>query len=70
MNPCIAGWCGPTRRNRNAFDSTISAPLETISTTAGLMGHLPNNPDEDMIKLIEKGERNGKHSETRKGFWG
>src|SRR2546425_13076657 len=49
-NPCTAGWCGLTKRSRNAFESTISARLGTIFAIAGLMHHLPNNSDEDIIQ--------------------
>src|SRR2546422_6589270 len=49
-NPCTAGWCGPTKRSWNAFESTISARLETISATGGRMHHLPNHSDEDIIQ--------------------
>src|SRR5215472_11943414 len=48
-NPCTAGWCGPTKRNKNDFNSIISAQLETNSAIDGPMRHLPNNPDEDII---------------------
>src|SRR5260370_38150953 len=54
MNPCTAGSCGLTKRSRNAFDSTISALLGTISAIAGLRHHLPNDSDEDIIQATQE----------------
>jgi hypothetical protein len=50
MSPCTAGSCGPTKWSRNAFDSTISVRLATISVIAGLRRHLPSNPNGDIIQ--------------------
>ena len=63
-NPCAAGWCGLTKRNKHDFNSIISARLETIFTIDGPMCHLPNNPDEDIV--FNKSQKESAMTSTQK----